>query len=149
MGLTSMLNLIGGNVVVHGVDIVEIATFSRFYDEFGYLYSDQYFTDQEVNSAANGGIKIEKLASRFAVKEAVLKALGVGWGNGVRFVDVEVYSKKNGAPEVILYGKLKKIADEIGVTGWLVSSSHTSNIAMVSVIGVRTPYLFTHPENQE
>jgi holo-[acyl-carrier protein] synthase len=125
-----------GNVVAHGLDIVDMADFSRLMNEQASDFLDRYFTPAELAIAGEGGTRIERLASRFAIKEAVLKALGTGWGDGVAFTDVEVMSQRTGAPSVVLHRRLVAIASEQGIVRWLVSSSHTAAVAMASVIAL-------------
>lgn len=125
-----------GNVVAHGIDVVDVADFSRLMNEQAGDFLDRYFTPGELATANEGGKRIERLASRFAIKEAVLKALGTGWGDGIAFTDVEVVSQRKGAPTVALHRRLVEIADEQGIVRWLVSASHTATVAMASVIAL-------------
>lgn len=125
-----------GNVVAHGLDVVDMVDFSRLMTEQAGGFLDRYFTPGELASADEGGNRFERLASRFAIKEAVLKALGTGWGDGIAFTDVEVVSQRTGAPTVVLHRRLVTIADEKGVARWLVSASHTTAVAMASVIAL-------------
>ncbi len=125
-----------GNVVAHGLDVVDMADFSRLMNEKAVDFLDRYFTQGELTTADEGGDRIERLASRFAIKEAVLKALGTGWGDGIAFTDVEVVSQRTGAPTVVLHRKLVMIADEQGIARWLVSASHTTTVAIASVIAL-------------
>ena len=124
------------NVVAHGVDVVDTADFARLVNKQASDFLDRYFTTAELAPADEGGDRTERLASRFAVKEAVLKALGTGWGDGIAFTDVEVVSQRSGAPAVVLHRRLVKIANERGIAHWLVSASHTSSIAIASVIAL-------------
>jgi holo-[acyl-carrier protein] synthase len=71
-----------------------------------------------------------------AVKEAVMKALGTGFGSGVGFLDVEVVTLPSGAPTIVLHGKAKSLADHMGISRWLVSTSHEGAMAIASVIAV-------------
>jgi holo-[acyl-carrier protein] synthase len=131
---TQLLNF--RNVVAHGVDIVDTADFARLLDKQAGDFLDRYFTIEELAIADEGGNRTERLASRFAIKEAVLKALGTGWGDGIAFTDVEVISLRSGAPSVVLHRRLVAIANERGVAHWLVSASHTGTIAIASVIAL-------------
>lgn len=131
---TQLLNF--QNVVAHGVDIVDTAEFTRLVNTQASDFLDRYFTSSELATASEGGDRTERLASRFAVKEAVLKALGTGWGNGIAFTDVEVVSQRSGAPTVVLRRRLATIARERKISHWLVSASHTSAIAIASVIAL-------------
>lgn len=65
-----------------------------------------------------------------------MKALGTGWGDGIAFTDVEVVSQRTGAPTVVLHRRLVAIATEQGIVRWLVSASHTTAVAMASVIAL-------------
>ncbi|WP_438307797.1 holo-ACP synthase [Burkholderia pseudomallei] len=124
------------NVVAHGVDVVDIAEFFFLINKQASDFLDRYFTAAELAIAGEGGDRSERLASRFAIKEAVLKALGTGWGDGIAFTDVEVASQRSGAPTVVLHRRLVAIACERGIAHWLVSASHTSTIAIASVIAL-------------
>lgn len=128
-----------GNVVAHGVDLVDVADFGRFVTTQASEFLDRYFTSDELKVADENGNRIERLASRFAIKEAVLKALGTGWGNGIAFTDVEVGSHRMGAPSIKLHRNLAAIAASQEIGGWLVSASHTASIAMASVIALSIP----------
>lgn len=125
-----------GNVVAHGVDLVNVADFARLVNEQASDYLDRYFTAAELVAANEGGNRIERLAARFAIKEAVLKALGKGWGNGIAFTDVEVVSQQTGAPSVVLHRHLVTIAEQQRIGDWLVSATHTDSMAMASVIAL-------------
>ena len=125
-----------GNVVAHGLDVVDMVDFSRLMNEQASDFLDRYFTPGELATADEGGNRIERLASRLVIKEAVLKALGTGWGDGIAFTDVEVVSQRTGAPTVVLHRRLVAIATEQGIVRWLVSASHTTAVAMASVIAL-------------
>ncbi len=125
-----------GNVVAHGVDLVNVADFAHLVNEQASDYLDRYFTAAELAAANEGGNRIEKLAARFAIKEAVLKALGKGWGDGTAFTDVEVVSQQTGAPSVVLHRHLVAVAEERKIGVWLVSASHTDSMAIASVIAL-------------
>ena len=123
-------------VVGHGLDVVDIEDFSRLLSEPAYSYLNRYFTNEELTAAGGGVTQIQRLAGRFAVKEAVMKVLGMGWGKGVAFTDVEVVTLETGAATVLLRRKLASLAQERKIIGWLVSVSHTRTVAVASVIAV-------------
>ena len=127
-----------GLAIGHGVDIVDVADFSRLIEAPARQFLDRYFTDSELATVATGANKLERLAGRFAVKEAVLKALGVGWGDGIAFTDVEIITLETGAPTVLLHRRLADLERERCIIGWLVSTSHTATVAVGSVIALAT-----------
>jgi holo-[acyl-carrier-protein] synthase len=89
-----------------------------------------------MDAAGDGVTQIQRLAGRFAVKEAVMKALGTGWGNGIAFTDVEIVTLESGAPTVVLKRKVSELAQAQTLSRWLVSVSHTSTVAVASVIAI-------------
>jgi holo-[acyl-carrier protein] synthase len=127
--------LAAAGVVGHGVDIVDVAAFSIVLSLPQHL--DRYFTDRELADVGDGPDRAVRLAGRFALKEAVLKALGIGWGEKVAFTDVETLSQDGGAPTVILRRIVAESESAKGITAWLVSISHTGTLAMASAIAIR------------
>lgn len=125
-----------GYVAGHGLDVVDIADFSRLMSVSARAFLDRYFTESELAAVGDGVNQVEKLASRFAVKEAVLKALCVGWGDGIAFTDVEVVTLSGGAPTVRLHRRLEELEKEREIIGWFVSASHTSVVAVASVVAI-------------
>ena len=78
---------------------------------------------------------VPSLAARFAAKEAVMKALGVGLG-AFAFHDVEVDRAPSGAPIVHLYGRAAGLAAQKGAESWLISLSHTASTAAAIVLAL-------------
>jgi holo-[acyl-carrier protein] synthase len=76
------------------------------------------------------------LAGRFAAKEAVLKAMGTGWAEGIAWTEIEVAARASGQPELRLSGKAAELAAKQGISSWQISISHTEGQAMASVIAV-------------
>ena len=83
--------------------------------------------------AAGGTDPAERLAARFAAKEAVMKALGVGLG-AFGFHDVEVVRTDSGEPELVLRGRAVELAAERGVGRWHLSLTHTEHQAQAIAI---------------
>jgi holo-[acyl-carrier protein] synthase len=95
------------------------------------------FTESERASAGNGPNRLDRLAGRFAAKEAVVKALGTGFGGKIGFPDVEIRTLPSGAPEVVLHGGAAEAAAALGVGRLLLSTSHAGGMAIASVIALR------------
>jgi len=81
--------------------------------------------------------RVQSYAARFAAKEAAMKALGTGWGEGVGWQDVEVARAGDGAPTLRLHGEAARLSAARGVTRWLVTLSHTDTMAIAYVIAER------------
>jgi holo-[acyl-carrier protein] synthase len=114
-----------------GVDVVEISRFKKSIDEFGEHFLNKIFTDKERAYADSKMYQVQHLAARFAVKEAVAKALAKGWSGGFKWKDVEVENDDAGKPSVILYGHVKEILSGSSV---MVSISHSENIVIAFAI---------------
>ena len=65
-----------------------------------------------------------------------MKALGLGFGDGVGFPDIETVNLDSGAPTILLHRRVSGSGDKVGVDRWLVSTSHTDKVAFASVIGL-------------
>jgi holo-[acyl-carrier protein] synthase len=123
-------------VVGHGVDIVEVSEISRLASNPDGHFVTRCFSDRERLDSGGGINEMRRLAGRFAAKEAVVKALGVGWGDGVGWTDIEVAINGAGAPTIVLHGLLELVADAREISDWLISMSHTDAYAVASVLAL-------------
>src|SRR5205809_1492537 len=83
-------------IVGTGVDITETARIEQALERHGDRFSRRIFTPLEIEYCERFKNKAERYAARFAAKEAAFKALGTGWRNGVRWLDVEVRNLPSG-----------------------------------------------------
>lgn len=121
-------------IIGHGIDLVHVERIARLRDEHGGRFLERCFTPGERAHAGDGPRRDEHLAARFAAKEAVLKALGTGWSQGIGWTDVEVVTDSQGCPGVRLHAHAGRVAESRGVTGWSLSLSHTGGLAIASAI---------------
>jgi len=124
------------NVIGHGIDLVEVAELRRWVEDPRDPLIPRCFIRTELEEIGDGPDRFERLAGRFAAKEAVLKALGTGFGAGVAFTDVVIHRTPGTAPEVQLAGGAAKAAEALGVTAWRLSISHTGGLAMASALAL-------------
>lgn len=123
------------SVVSHGVDMVDCARLGEMIKRHGSRFVDRVFTRHEQDYCMNRKRQVEHLAGRFAAKEAVLKVLGTGWRNGIRWTDIEVRNEPSGQPVVRLEGECRRLADQLGLGRILISISHIETHAIASAIG--------------
>jgi holo-[acyl-carrier protein] synthase len=114
-----------------GVDAVDVGRFRAAHDRTPSIRM-RLFTDEEIALAAERGNDAATLAARFAVREATMKALGVGLG-AFDFHDVWVRRSASGAPELMVSGRAAQLATDRGVNGWHLSLSHTDSVAIAVV----------------
>ena len=126
-------------ILAHGIDIVEISRIADMLNEHGPRFIERCFTDVERDYAeASDKRRFERYAVRFACKEAVLKALGTGWRNGISWRDIGIVHEPSGQPRIMLSGRCAELANERGITQWHVSLSHTDTMAVASVVASST-----------
>jgi len=122
----------GGDVRGIGVDAVDVVRFRQVMERRPALLH-RLFTDTERAYAERCADPGPRLAVRFAAKEAVLKALGVGVG-AARFRDVEVQRGAGGQPGLALSGRAAALSASRGVQRWHLSLTHTDTLAVASVV---------------
>jgi holo-[acyl-carrier protein] synthase len=117
-----------------GVDIVDIARIQSLLDRYGERFLRRVYTDAEKAYAMGGTNRAERLAGRFAVKEAMMKALGTGKSQGILWRDVETLRARSGKPEVHLHGQAVRWAKFRGGGLVHVSITHDGGKAVAFVI---------------
>jgi holo-[acyl-carrier protein] synthase len=118
------------NTVGVGIDLVDVERFQRALSRRPHL-AERLFTRSERTDALD---RPERLAARFAAKEATWKSLGVGLG-AVRLHDVEVRRDAAGVPSLHVRGAAARLAREAGVATWHLSMTHTATNAGAIVVG--------------
>ncbi len=121
-------------IVGTGVDIVAVERLARAVDRHGERLLRRLFTPAEIAYCESSEAhRAARLAARFAAKEAVLKALGIGLRQ-VRWTDAEVCRDELGRPTMRLSGRLAEIAAARGATRIHLSLSHTQEYAVAQVV---------------
>lgn len=110
-----------------GVDLVDITRF-RTVLERSPTIRERLFTDGERAYADAATNPAPRYAVRFAAKEAVMKALGVGLG-AVDWHDIEVVRADSGAPSLRITGRARELARSAGVRDWKLTLTHTDDLA--------------------
>ncbi len=123
------------SALVHGIDLVLCSRVERSWRTHGEPFLRRVYTIPEAAYCLDSRTPALRLAGRFAVKEAVMKALGTGWRGGIEWTDIETLPDGFGRPHLRLTGKTAELAAALGVASWLVSISHAGEYAMASVIG--------------
>ena len=117
-----------------GIDLVEMDRFRMALDRTPGIIG-RCFTEDEQVYALKKRDPTERFAVRFAAKEAVMKAMGVGIGE-VRLRDIEVRRDGSGRPSVLLHGTAADKANELGITEWKLSLTHAAHAAEAIAIAL-------------
>ena len=115
-----------------GVDLIELSRIEEVVSRHGKHYLERIYTPAELELC---GKRVESLAGRFAAKEAVSKALGCGIGE-VDWKEIEILDDEQHAPVLHLHGKAVQKAEELRVTTWSVSLSHSQSHVVAFVVAI-------------
>jgi holo-[acyl-carrier protein] synthase len=121
-------------IVGIGVDLVAIERMRALVRRHGDRVRHKLFTVRELEECDQRADPGECLAARFAAKEATLKAIGTGKMPDTRWTDIEVVRNDDGRPELVLSGRVRALADQLGVGRALVSLSHEREMAAAFVV---------------
>jgi holo-[acyl-carrier protein] synthase len=122
-------------VIGVGVDVVDVERFRRVLARTPAM-RERLFTADELDYVAPRLDPVRSLAARFAAREAVMKALGLGLG-AFGFHDVSVEVAENGAPSLIVIGKAATLVAERGADALHLSLSHDGPVAIAVVVADR------------
>jgi holo-[acyl-carrier protein] synthase len=114
-----------------GVDIVEVERVQKAVTRFGDRFLKRVFTEQEIAHSMSKTHSYQKLASRFAAKEAAFKALGTGVTS---WKEVETTIEPSGKPNLQLHGKAAAHARSLGAVRSYISASDTEHHAVAVVV---------------
>ncbi len=129
-------------IVSVGVDMIEVARIQRALenDSIGKRFRDRVYTKNEIAYCERKGVgKYQSYAGRFAAKEAVMKALGRGWGAKANWLNIEVLRAPGGRPEVRLHDHTSAFAEKLGIHRLSLSITHTDAHALAYVIAEDGP----------
>jgi holo-[acyl-carrier protein] synthase len=117
-----------------GVDRIELSEFQHTLSVAGPRFIENTLTLKEIDFCAG---RVNRLATRFAAKEAVAKVLGTGFRN-LGWQEIEVLTAPQGEPRLVLHGRARERADQLGVTSIGVSLTHTGLVAEAFVVALCT-----------
>ena len=122
------------NVIGIGIDLVDIPAFEEKLARAA--FREQLFTPAEQAQAESRRHPVQTYAGKFAVKEAVMKALGAGIRQSVWFTAIEVLDAESGAPAVVLHRAARDRAAALQITGWHISISHIPQAAVAVALAL-------------
>jgi len=124
------------DIIAHGIDLVDCPRIEEMIKRHGERFINRVFTAAEQAYAEKNKDKVEKLAGRFAAKEAILKLMGTGWRGKIAWTDIEILNNAAGQPEVTLTGEVKNLAYKLGIKHISVSITHTANFVIASAVAL-------------
>ena len=133
-GLPAPLSPPQGVNVAIGIDIIEVDRVRKVYQHHGDRFLKRVFTEAEVLQCRG---KANRLAGRFAAKEAISKALGTGL-HGVAWREMEVVQLRSGRPTVTLHGNAKRRAQLLGISAFDVSIADLKDFSIAVAVAIQT-----------
>jgi holo-[acyl-carrier protein] synthase len=121
-----------GVILGIGIDAVDIERFRRSLERTPSMHH-RLFTERELAYVAPKADPVPSLAARFASREAVMKAMGLGLG-AFGFHDVWVDHRDSGEPLLNVTGRAADLATERGIVTWHLSITHTDQVAIAYVV---------------
>lgn len=118
-----------------GIDIVDIGRVRRIMERTP-SFTHKMFSEGECVYCESKADPAMHFAARFAAKEAVVKALGCGFAEGIHPRDIEVINADSGRPMLNLYGRAKEISRSLDIEDIPISISHTKNDAIACAIAI-------------
>lgn len=121
-------------VIGIGIDAIKVGRFERAVARHGRRLLDRLFTAAELGGVQSRRSPGRHLAARFAAKEAAMKALGTGWGQGVVWQDLQIMGGGREPSNLVLSGRARDVADDLGISQMLVTLTHDGDYAMACVV---------------
>lgn len=121
-------------IIGTGIDIVELSRIKSAYERWGAPFAERILASGEIDILKKRKEIYSYLGSRFAAKEAFLKALGTGYADGISWHDMEIERLEGERPGIKVVGRARGILDQIGATNIHLSISHEKKYAVAQVI---------------
>ena len=121
-------------IVGIGIDLVKISRIQEMMERWGPRFLDRVFTPTEQAYCLRHRFPPVHLSARFAVKEAILKALGTGLRMGTKWKEIETVNNPAGKPEVKLWGTTGQLAAEKNVSKIFATITHDHDYAIAQVL---------------
>ena len=118
-----------GGIVGVGTDLAEVERVRAMLEKYSDAFLNRTFTRSEIDYCSKKALAHMHYTARFAAKEAMAKALGTGFADGVSLKDLSVEIDEKGAPHAVVCGRAKEIMESMGGSKMLVSISHTKQFA--------------------
>ena len=125
------------DIIGLGMDATEIARVAEAIERYGERFLRRVFTEGEIAYCQRKKDAASSFAARFAAKEAAMKALGTGATRGVYWTGIEVV-RRSGPPQLRFHEGAAARAAAMGVTGSLVTLTHSRELAIAHVMLTRT-----------
>ena len=129
-------NVAGASALIFGIgtDVVQVQRVEKTYARFGDHFVDRLLMDQERIFFERTKNPVRFLSMRFAAKEAVVKAMGTGFANGMWIRDVGTVPNPLGRPEVIFSARGQRLCEQLGIGSGHVSLTDEAGLVVAFAV---------------
>jgi holo-[acyl-carrier protein] synthase len=124
----------GMAIIGIGIDLAPVERVKGAWERHGERFLEKVFLPGEVRHTPGSPPFFEHVAGLFAAKEAAMKALGSGWGEGVGFHAIRIAREGSGAPRLELDGEAAMRAARLGAGCFYLSITHAAGLAVAVVV---------------
>ncbi len=117
-----------------GTDIVDVNRIARMVEQYEGRFLEKILVPTEVEACAESSNRIQRIAARFAAKEALVKAMGTGMCAEINYRHIEILNGKLGEPLLRLHGSAEEMQKKRGISRIHLSMSHTEKYATAMVV---------------
>ena len=118
-----------------GTDVLQLSRVERLYELYGERFAERLLLDEEKALFDRSRNKVRFLGMRFAAKEAIAKALGTGFANGIWIRDVGSVPNPQGQPQVVYSARGRKVCERLGVgDGFLTLTDEAGLIVAIAIL---------------
>ena len=117
-----------------GVDLCDIARIKKLHQKYDDKFARKILTEKEFSQFKKRTMPEQFLATRFAAKEAAVKALGTGFSDGIWFQSIEISNQDSGKPQINFYDKAKEMTEKNSINRSHLSLSDEKNHVVAMVV---------------
>ena len=120
--------------ILQGIDLLKVERIKKIYLSYKDKFLKKILTDLEIKQIKKNQKIYYKIAGKFSAKEAVVKAIGTGFADGIKIKDIEILNLENGKPILNLYGKAKKKIGNIHSSSLSISNDGGFVVSIVTFL---------------
>jgi holo-[acyl-carrier protein] synthase len=118
-----------------GTDVLQLSRVERIWNRFGDQFARRLLMDEERELFATAKNPVRFLAMRFAAKEAIVKAMGTGFANGIWVRDVGTVPNRLGQPQVVYSERGRRMCERLNIgSGFLSLTDEAGLVVAVAIL---------------
>jgi holo-[acyl-carrier protein] synthase len=120
-----------------GTDVLRLDRVERIWERYGEHFARRLLLDEEAALFANAKQPVRFLGMRFAAKEAIVKAMGTGFANGIWVRDVGTVPNALGQPQVVYSARGQAVCQRLGIGAGFISLTDEAGLIVAVAVLMR------------